>query len=49
MRDRIRPSRILSSRWILTWKEDASQLGGRKAKARLVVKNYEDPDIGVFF
>ena len=35
LRDRIHPSRIMSSRWILTWKEDASSPNGRKAKARL--------------
>ena len=47
MRNRIHPSRILSSRWILTWKEDATMPGGRKAKARLVVKGFQDPDIGI--
>ena len=46
MRNKIHPSRIMSSRWILTWKEDASQPSGRKAKARLVVKGFQDPDIG---
>ena len=46
MRDKIHPSRILSSRWILTWKEDANMPNGRKAKARLVVKGFQDPDIG---
>eukprot|EP00435_Cladocopium_sp_Y103_P007634 s5613_g2.t1 len=45
VRDRIHPSRILSSRWILTWKEDMTQPSGRKAKARLVVKGFQDPDI----
>eukprot|EP00435_Cladocopium_sp_Y103_P022950 s1076_g5.t1 len=45
VRDRIHPSRIMSSRWILTWKEDNSIPGGRKAKARLVVKGFQDPDI----
>ena len=45
VRDRIHPSRILASRWILTWKEDPSQATGRKPKARLVVKGFQDPDI----
>eukprot|EP00435_Cladocopium_sp_Y103_P068308 s1190_g31.t1 len=45
MRDRIHPSRILASRWILTWQEDMSQPNGRKPKARLVVKGFQDPDI----
>ena len=43
MRNKIHPSRIMSSRWILTWKEDASQPSGRKAKARLVVKGFSGP------
>eukprot|EP00435_Cladocopium_sp_Y103_P009727 s850_g2.t1 len=47
MRDKIHPSRILASRWILTWKEDSNTASGRKAKARLVVKGFQDPDIGV--
>ena len=44
LRDRIHPSRIMSSRWILTWKTDPSAPSGRKAKARLVVRGFEDPD-----
>ena len=36
----------MSSRWILTWKDDPSSTTGRKAKARLVVKGFQDPDIG---
>ena len=47
MRDKIHPSRIMASRWILTWKEDPNATSGRKAKARLVVKGFQDPDIGV--
>lgn len=46
LRSRIHPSRILSSRWVLTWKEDKSSPSGRKAKARLVIKGFQDPDIG---
>ena len=46
LRDRIHPSRIMSSRWILTWKDDPSSSNGKKAKARLVVKGFQDPDIG---
>ena len=44
LRDKIHPSRIMSSRWILTWKTDPSSTNGRKAKARLVVRGFEDPD-----
>ena len=41
---------ILRARWVLTWKEldpIASEAEGcqRKAKARLVILGYEDPDI----
>ena len=46
VRDRIHPSRVLASRWILTWKEDDSSPDGKKAKARLAVKGFQDPDIG---
>ena len=45
VRDRIHPSRILASRWILTWKEDQTQPSGKKPKARLVVKGFQDPDL----
>lgn len=47
VRDHIHPSRILSSRWILTWKQDLQSPLGKKAKARLVVKGFQDPDIGI--
>eukprot|EP00435_Cladocopium_sp_Y103_P019649 s4451_g4.t1 len=47
VKDRIHPDQILSSRWILTWKEDQTSPSGRKAKARLVVKGFQDPDIGI--
>ena len=46
LRDRIHPTRIMSSRWILTWKGDPQEPSSRKAKARLVVKGFQDPDIG---
>ena len=50
LRNRIPESNILRSRWILTWKEiddiEAAQLGtDRKAKARLVVLGFEDPNL----
>ena len=32
-------------RWVLTWKLDPEPSDGRKAKARLVILGYEDPDI----
>lgn len=40
--------RILGMRWILTWKpvEDGEgHLVGRKAKARLIIKGFQDPDL----
>ena len=45
LRNRIHPSRIMSSRWVLTWKMDDKVQGGQKAKARLVVRGYQDPEL----
>ena len=45
MRSKISPERIMTSRWILTWKPDPSNKLGKKAKARLVVRGYQDPEI----
>ena len=44
----IDPKRILGMRWILTWKpvmDDEGVQTGRKAKARLIIKGFEDPDL----
>ena len=35
--------RIMSMRWILTWKQTPE--GDKKAKARLVAKGFTDPDL----
>ena len=45
LRNRIHPSRIMTSRWVLTWKMDDKAPGGPKAKARLVVRGYQDPEL----
>ena len=50
IRSKIPDQNILRCRWVLTWKEldaiDAAKEGAtRRAKARLVVLGYEDPDI----
>ena len=45
LKSRIHPSKIMSSRWILTWKVDPTVPGGRKPKARIVVRGFEDPDL----
>ena len=50
LRDRIPAANILRSRWILTWKDvdeiEAKEIGqNRKAKARLVILGYEDPNL----
>ena len=50
LRERIPAANILRSRWILTWKEvdeiEAKEIGkARKAKARLVILGYEDPNL----
>lgn len=45
LRNRIHPGRILSSRWILTYKPDTSQPKGYKHKARIVVTGFQNPEI----
>jgi hypothetical protein len=50
LRHQIPDANILRCRWVLTWKDldplDAAREGkSRKAKARLVILGYEDPDI----
>ena len=45
LRSKIPPNRIMTSRWILTWKPDPTLPQGRKAKARLVVRGYQDPEL----
>ena len=50
LRDRIPAANILRSRWILTWKDvdeiEAQEIGkSKKAKARLVILGYEDPNL----
>ena len=38
--------RVMTMRWVLTWKiPDNAKDGDRKAKARLVVKGFSDPDL----
>ena len=34
---------VVSARWVLTWKE--TEGGGPRAKARLVLRGFEDPDL----
>eukprot|EP00435_Cladocopium_sp_Y103_P048172 s436_g14.t1 len=46
MKSKVHPSRILGSRWVLTWKVCDVSAGGYKPKARLVVKGYMDPQVG---
>ena len=48
LKSRIHSSKIMSSRWILTWKVDPTVPGGRKPKARIVVRGFEDPDLASF-
>ena len=45
----IDPRRIISSRWVLTWKRvDETPSSPVKAKARLVIRGFKDPDLGEF-
>ena len=41
---KIKPERVVTARWVLTWKTD-QDTGLQKAKARLVLKGFQDPDI----
>ena len=47
LRNKIHPSRIMTSKWVLTWKEDHQSPGGRKPKARLVIRGFQDPEVGL--
>ena len=46
------PKRIIASRWVLTWKSVPGEVHagpqGCKAKARLVIRGFRDPDLGQF-
>ncbi|CAK0788366.1 unnamed protein product [Prorocentrum cordatum] len=42
---RVPADRLMRLRWVLTWKIYPSEPGGRKAKARLVILGYQDPDL----
>ena len=39
------PDRAMDTRWARTWKPDESKPSGRRAKARLIVKGFTDPDL----
>jgi hypothetical protein len=44
----ISPERLLGMRWVLTWKpieDDQGKDIGHKAKARLIIKGFQDPDL----
>ena len=48
LRKYLNPEQILRSRWVLTWKpieDDKGNLNGNKAKARLVVLGFQDPNL----
>ena len=45
----IDPKRIISSRWVLTWKAvDGGPPDSKRPKARLVIRGFRDPDLGEF-
>ena len=35
----------MDTRWVRTWKSDESRTSGRRAKARLIIKGFTDPDL----
>ena len=37
--------RAVDTRWARTWKPDDSKSSGRRAKARLIIKGFTDPDL----
>ena len=40
------PQRVMQMRWVCTWKSETDERGipnGRKAKARLIIKGFQDP------
>ena len=39
------PDRAMDTRWARTWKPDDSKPSGRRAKARLIIKGFTDPDL----
>ena len=41
---KVKPERVVTARWVLTWKKD-EETGQVKAKARLVLKGFQDPDL----
>ena len=48
LRKYLNPEQILRSRWVLTWKpieDDSGDISGKKAKARLVVLGFQDPNL----
>ena len=39
------PDRAMDTRWARAWKPDDSKPSGRRAKARLIIKGFTDPDL----
>ena len=39
------PDRAMDTRWARTWKPDDSKPSGRRAKARLIIMGFTDPDL----
>ena len=37
--------RVVNMRWLLTWKFDPQGPDGKKAKARIIIQGYQDPDL----
>ncbi|CAK0809833.1 unnamed protein product [Prorocentrum cordatum] len=37
--------RLMRLRWLLTWKIDPAEPGGHRAKARLVIRRFQNPDL----
>ena len=38
-------NRAMDTRWVRTWKPDESRILERRAKARLIIEGFTDPDV----
>ena len=44
--EHVNPEDVMKMRFVLTWKQDPNEPGGKRGKARLVVLGFQDPYLG---